>query len=233
VATSASGKGRYLGIMEWDDNDLVPIVAIPTPASSTVVNDWFWGGYAPVATVIPWTWLMTPLELRMDQPLNSVQITGKSSVVASSTNTGSQSTYGTFSATATLTTFSPDDAASFAQFLTTFYGNPLLRAPTFTFPLHPRLPEEKWRILGREIGDRFTLGRGLLQPSNIPIAVPAGLPSGARSLVIEGIQHSSSAMDGRVVTWTTSALVGNTAGAPGPWFYLDRSFTDQTDMMPF
>ena len=73
--TSASGKGARLGMGEWTDDDLIGNVTLPTPSSSLVVNDWFWGGGAPDAVVIPWTWLQMPLQMRADQPINTAAIT--------------------------------------------------------------------------------------------------------------------------------------------------------------
>lgn len=204
-----------MGIGEWGDDDLIVDVERPTPAAALVVNDWFWGGGPPDATVIPWTWLQMPIALRADQPINSAAITRVNQAAASSNNTTSQATYGVFAVAAQLDTISPDDAANFAQFLTTYYANPLLRAPTFTLSLVHRTDEERWKILGREIGDRFTLGPATVQdyPGHTTVLpVPAGLPAGARSLVIEGIHHTSSVTD-RVVEWTTAPLLGNTTSA--------------------
>jgi len=54
------------------------------------------------------------------------------------------------------------------------------------------------------------------------LPIPAGLPAGARSMVVEGIHHTSSVYD-RIVEWTTSPLLGPTPGTEGPWFRLDSS----------
>src|SRR6185369_1320842 len=78
-------------------------------------------GLAPAATVIPWTWLTMPLELRADQPINSAQITRTGGSTATSNNTTSQASYGVFAASASLDTASPDDAGNFASWLTTYY----------------------------------------------------------------------------------------------------------------
>jgi hypothetical protein len=233
--TSASSKGRILGMGEWGDDDLIVDVERPTPAAALVVNDWFWGGQAPDATIIPWTWLTTPLELRADQPINSASITRTDKFPAIVNAAASQATYGVFAVATTVDTLSTDDAANLAAFLTTYYANPMMRCPTVTLSLVHRNDEERWRILGREIGDRFTLGPGTVQdfPGHTTVLpVPAGLPLAAQSLVIEGISHDSSVLD-RVVTWTTAPLLGASPGVEGPWFRIDRSFIGGADAIPF
>ncbi len=233
--TTASGKGRVLGMGEWTDDDLIVDVERPTPAAALVVNDWFWGGGPPTPTTIPWTWLSPPFAMRPDQPINSAQITQVNQAAVTSTAPASQSTYGTFAAATQLDTILAADAANYAAFLTTYYANPLLRVPAFTFSLAARTDDERWRILGREIGDRFTLGPGVVQDypgHTVTLPVPAGLPAGARSMVIEGIEHTSS-VTGRVVVWTTAPLLGADPGTEGPWFRKDYSFLDGTDAVPF
>lgn len=237
VPTTATGKGRILGMGEWTDDDLVRDVEQPIPDGAPIVNDWFWFG-APDATIIPWTYLSMPLAMRQDQPINSATITGASNATATAVNTTSQAQYGTFGATATLNTVLAVDAANLAEFVTTYYANPPLRCPQWTFDLTgPQLlPDEvKWLILGREIGDRVTLGPATLTDpggTTIVVPVPAGLPAAARSLVIEGITHTSGPAH-RLVTWTTAPLLGTSPGAEGPWFRSDLSFTDGTDVLPY
>ena len=236
MPTTASGKGRILGMGPFTDDDMITDVDHPTPGSPLVVNDWFWTG-APDPTLIPWTWLSMPLSFRQDPPINSAQITGLSGVVAQANNAAAQIQYGVFSASSTLTTALAQDAANFAQFLVTYYGNPLLRCPTWTFDLTGRqflADENKWKVLGRELGDRVTLTSSTVTDgtTTITIPVPAGLPAAARSLTIEGVQHTSSPTT-RTVTWTTGPLLGPTPGAEGPWFRLDYSFLDGTDNLAF
>lgn len=238
MPTTASGKGRALGMGYWSTRSLRPDVTIPTPAASLVVNDWFWTG-APDATVIPWTWLSMPLSLRQDQPINSATITGLGGNIATASAAASQATFSNFPVSGTLSTALAVDAANFAQFLVTYYANPLTRCPTWTFELSGTqflADESKWRVLGRELGDRVTLGPStLVDPASgasVILPVPAGLPMGARSLVIEGIQHDSQPT-ARTVTWTTGALIGPTPGAEGPWFRLEYSFLGGTDALPF
>jgi hypothetical protein len=235
VATSASGKGAILGMGEWGDDDLITDVERPTPSAALVVNDWFWGGGAPDVTVIPWTWLQMPLAMRPDPPINSVSVTRNNSSASIANSPASQATYGVFAASASLDTISLDDAANFAAFLVAYYANPLMRCPIITMSLVPRTDEEKWRILGRELGDRFTLGPGTVQDypgHTVILPVPAGLPAGVRSLVIEGIHHSSSVTD-RIVEWTTAPLLGSAPGVEGPWFRLDYSALGGSDVMAF
>lgn len=193
------------------------------------------GAVIPATTVIPWTWLQVPLELRADQPINSAQITRVGQALANANNTTSQATYGVFAAGATLDTISPDDALSFGQWLVATYANPLLRAPTLTLSLVYRTDDERLLILSLEIGQRITLGPGTVQdfPGHTTvIPVPGGLPPGALSMVIEGIHHTSSVND-RVVEWTTAPLLGPTPGVEGPWFRLDSSVPGGTDVLAF
>lgn len=192
-------------------------------------------GLPPPVTVIPWTWLQTPLELRADQPINSATISRVNGASATANNTASQTTYGVFAAGASLDTISPDDASNFGLMLVAYYGNPLLRAPTITLSLVHRTDTERQTILAREIGDRITLGQGVVQdyPGHTTIVpIPVGLPVAVQSFVIEGIVHTSSVTD-RVVEWTTAPLIGTAPGAEGPWFRLDYSNLDGPDVMPF
>jgi hypothetical protein len=237
VITTASGKGARLGMGEWTDDDLITDVEHPTPSAALVVNDWFWGGGAPDATLIPWTWLSMPMAFRADQPINSAAITGGNTAIATATAAASVAAYGNFPVSGNLSSILPGDAASYAAMLIAYYANPLLRCPTWTLDLTQRTAdEEKWRILGREIGDRVTLTAStLIEPvtgKTTILPVPAALPPGVVSLVIEGISHDSSPF-GRVTTWTTSPLLGAAPGVEGPWFRTDTSRTDGTDVSPF
>lgn len=194
-------------------------------------------GTPPAVTVIPWIWLQAPLELRSDPPINSAQITRTRQPTSTVNNTTSQATYGVFAASTNLDTISPDDATSFATWLVAFYSKPLLRAPTLTLSLVNRTDDERWLILNLEIGQRIALGPGTVQDfpgHTVVVPLPAGLPPGALSFVIEGIHHASS-VDNRVVEWTTSPLIGATPGAEGPWFRLDTSLSSPTgtDVLAF
>jgi len=233
--TTASGNGHILG-MRWRPATLRPdVTQPPLPPGSAVVNDWFWGGQAPDATVIPWTWLGAPLELRADQPINQATVTRDGDFQKVVNAAASQATYGVFAVSATMATLSVDDALNLATFLTTYYANPLMRCPTVSISLVHRNDEERWRVLGREIGDRFTLGPGTVQDApghTTVLPVPAGLPIGAQSLVIEGIQTASSVTD-RVVEWTTAPLLGASPGVEGPWFRIDQSSFGSSDAIPF
>jgi hypothetical protein len=208
-----------------------------------IVNDWFWGGGAPDATIIPWTWLTVPLELRVDQPINAASITRTGFDTRTAVNAASKTTFGTFPASGSLDTASTDDAANYAAFLVAYYNNPKLRCPTITISLENRNTEDIWAVLGREIGDRITLGPGTVQDypgHTITLPVPDGLPAAVRSGVIEGIRHFSSAVSGRTTEWTTAPLLGATAGSQGPFFRLgsfpsdaEGSLLDGTDALAF
>lgn len=194
------------------------------------------GGLPPAVTVIPWTWFASDqLAIRVNQPINSMQVTGTSNILSVSNNATSQSAYGVFAASSTLDTDVVADAAVFATFITTFYANPVASAPTLTLDLVPRTDAERLLILGMEIGMRFTFGPGTGTDGmggTIPIPVPGGLPPAVLSMVIEGVAHSSS-VNVRTVTWNTTGLIGTTQGSAGPWFRLDSSTLDGTDIVPF
>lgn len=175
------------------------------------------------------------LQLRVDQPINSASVTRNGGQTYTDDATASQQTFGVYSASATVSSIVPDDPASFANFLTIYFANPLTYVPVFTLSLVPRTDAERVIILGLEIGTRITLGQGTVVDGtgNTQIlTVPGTLPAGAVSSVIEGIRHSSSATD-RIVQWTMSPLLGATPGTEGPWFRLDVSALDGNDVLPF
>ncbi len=62
---------------------------------------------------------------------------------------------------------------------------------------------------------------------------PTGWPDGVTELVIEGIEHTIGSDDARWVRWKTAPVIGSVAGTAGPWFRLDESRTDGTDLLPF
>jgi len=102
-----------------------------------------------------------------------------------------------------------------------YYTNVRQRMPQLTLNLVPRTDVECWRILAREIGDRISI-----------TGAPASWPDGVTELVIEGITHRIG-QDVRFVVWNTAPVIGTAAGAVGPWFRLDASRTDGTDVVPF
>lgn len=57
-------------------------------------------------------------------------------------------------------------------------------------------------------------------------------PRGATELIVEGITHQILG-DARVVTWSTSPIIGAAPGVAGPWFRLDSSRLGSTNAMPF
>lgn len=192
------------------------------------------GGLAPPVTLIPWTWLSPPWSLRTDQPINHAEVTTTAGLTSTADAAASQAAFGVFPAAGELATAIPADAAAFAAMLVAYYANPLVRSPGLPLDLVPRTPAERAVILGMEIGQRFTLAQSLIVDATGPILipVPVALPAGVLSLVIEGIGHASS-VTSRLVTWTTSPLIGAVVGAEGPWFRLDSSTWDGPDVVPF
>lgn len=216
-----------------------PRVGGPRPGGKRP-DVWVIGGLPPPVTIIPWTWLSAPIQFRPDQPINSVSVTRVNQAAvtvpaASAGTSASQATYGLFAAATTLDTISTDDATNLATFLTTYYANPLMRAPKLTLSLVYRTDAERQVILGVTIGSRITLGPGTVQDApghTIVLPVPSTLPPGVLSLVVEGIRTESSVTD-RITEWTTAPLLGASPGTEGTWFRIDTSVLGGTDVIPF
>lgn len=215
-----AGAGRALSEM------LRPGMHVPgsDTTAATVLNDYWWGtGVAapPAPVQIPICWLSMPVRLRMEPPVNRATVDRPEASTAYRTDRPSLDEYGSYPFEATLTTLTDADPANLAAWVLTYRSQPQMSAPSLTIDLLYRTDSERRLILGVTIGRRIQL-----------TGVPAEFPEGASSLIITGIQHTIG-VAARRVTWTTDPVPGAVPGVPGPWFYLDTSVLDGTDVVPF
>jgi hypothetical protein len=235
VTSTASGKGRRLGMGEWGDTDLVQDVGVTSwPPAAMIVNDWFWGGGPLDPVMIPWTWLGMPTAVRTNAPYNRMTVSYAGGTVVAQAPT---TTRGALQGETTLATDYGDDARALARWLVAYYATPLVRMPEVRLPLAPRVAWERWRILGVEIGTRVKLDVGaFVDPVTGAVTVlpvPASLPACLRSFVVEGISVEA-AIESCDVLWSTSPPLGTVANSAteGPWFMLDYSQLDSGTIMP-
>lgn len=220
---SASGKARFLlvGDSEFGDDDLVPAARATEAAESAVWRDYMWGGFPPASTQIPYTWLSRPARFRPDQPRNVATVTRAGGSAARAQNATSVASIGERPFVATVDSQVTDDPRVYAAWIVQYYTDVRRRMPQLLLNLVPRTDVECWRILSREIGDRISI-----------TGAPASWPDGVTELVIEGVNHRIG-QDVAFVVWNTAPVIGSAAGVPGPWFRLDASRTDGTDVVPF
>lgn len=188
------------------------------------INDYWWGtGIAePLPPVeIPLCWLSNPVRLRLNKPLNQATVSQAAGAVGYSINRASASAYTINPFSANLESAVAGDAQSLADFVTAYRAEPRVSSPTLVIDLLYRTESERRRILGVTAGRRIQL-----------TGTPDEFPEGAGSLVVAGV-HNAIGVSVRQVTWTTSPVIGVEPGTPGPWFYLDSSRPDSTDIVPF
>jgi hypothetical protein len=154
------------------------------------------GGRAAPPVLIPYEWILTPMQRRPTNVINSAAISQFDAATAYSTDPASIARYGVGPASATLTTAVDADAANLAAHLTTYYNAPRPRQPVLAFDLIDREDEECHLILSV----------GLAQRAQV-IHAPTTWPVGAANFLVEGIHHVMS-VDQRIVEWSTAALIG-------------------------
>lgn len=219
----STGKGRLIR-SGW-----LTMQALRTPTFQETINggpdgvgnDYFWGGYAPPPTEIPYTWLTPPARWRPDQPKNVAAVSRVSGATAYARDAASIDAVGERPFTASVDSSVVDDPVNYAESIVGTYAAPRQRMPLLRLNLLERTPTERWRILSREIGDGIRI-----------TGVPATWPDGVDRLVIEGVANDVAA-DIRYVTWNTAPLIGAAPGRAGPWFRTDESLTDGTDRLAF
>lgn len=211
----ATGKGQLLAATDLDPGDF------SDPGAAQVVNDWYWGGGPPPVTQIPYSWLVQPLKLRPDKPINIVDVSTASGVTVRSQSDAAVQEYGESPVTVQIATAVDADAANLGGHIVGSYAQPRMRCPQLTFDLLARTDMEIWTLLGRSYGDRIQI-----------TGTPPNWPAAATHLVIEGIQHTVG-LDTRQVVWNTSPVIGSAPGVAGPWFRTDVSRTDGTDKLAF
>lgn len=188
-------------------------------AGTELARDWYLGGLAPPDPIeIPWSWLAPILRFRQDKAVTYAAVTRTAGGTAvSSVDMDEQIDF-----TATLDTANNVDAPNLAHFMTVYYDEPRTRLAQLRFILNNRTVTEIWTLLGADIGDRILL-------TDLPAT---GWPAGADSVVIEGIFHSITSEE-RVVEWSTSPVIGETAGTVGPFFRVGVSLLDGSDLLPW
>lgn len=173
------------------------------------------------ATQIPYKWIATPVSRQPTLPINAPVVTQSNGAVGFSLNSTSITRYGYGSPQITLETDCTADPGNLAAFLTTYRGTPLPRQPVIRLNLYARSETECGIILGV----------GFAQWVQITGA-PSTWAPGAANFTVIGIHHIMG-VEQRIVEWSTSALLGSSPTAPGPWFKWDTSSWDGTDQRPF
>lgn len=186
-----------------------------------VAGDWFWGGGPPPPVWLPYSWISRPLRFRPHQPITAAEVSDTSGTTARSRNATSYAEYREYLATAVLDTAIQADPVSLAAYLTDNHTVQRMACPTLLFDLLPRADNERALLLGISEGMRIVI-----------TGVPATWPEGAHSLIVEGVHHVIG-LSKRTVAFTTSPVVGTTAGDPGPWLRADASTIGGTDTTPF
>lgn len=162
----------------------------------------------PVAAVVQRDWLLSPLPMRHQPPINASTVTqSPSGLVGRSTNTASRDEYGEYSDGGDLTieTICDADPRNLADWVTATNAVPRMRVPGLTLSLLHMTTADAQTILAREIGD-LVLVAGMADNT----------PEGATSLHVEGITHVIST-DQRAVRWNTSPVLGTVPGVPDAW----------------
>lgn len=178
------------------------------------------GGLAPPPTDIPLLWLSQPIAFRPDPPYNDAEVSGPTAT-ARARDRASVDEFGSNPFTASLSTVLPDDAANLASWTVDQRSTPRMRCPQLTINLLYRTDDEIRLLLGIRRNRRIRI-----------TGVPANWPEGADSLIVAGITHELGVAV-RLMHITTRAIVGTTAGVPGPWFRLGSSALGGSDLVPF
>lgn len=219
MTTSSSGVGRlkapYLAVVPWA-RVMGPVGADET--AMTLAADVYFGGWPPPSVEIPWSWLRAPIRIRQDSPYTvaEVSVTNGGTARVEQPDRTRDWRFG-----ATLDTVADVDALNLADWVIDTYDISRPRLRDLTLRLNGRTDLEIQRILSVVQGSRITIAD-----------LPAGYPTGAAELVVEGIRHQMDAAV-RDVVWTAVPLVGEDLGEAGPWFRLDESLIGGTDVVPF
>lgn len=227
LASMVGGWETLLRLPDWTTDDLT---------YQAVATDWFFGGFPPPVTEIPYAWITGPGRFRADLLFNLALVTRGTGATARARDNASAAEYGESEFTATLSTSTAQDPPNLAAHMVGNYapqpsGVPRQRCPQLTINLLQVYdlagPTGVWRVLGRRIGDRISI-------SGTPTTPATAWPQGTTAQVIEGIKHAI-AVDTRTVTWSMAPVIGTTPGTPGPWFRADVSTAGPaaTDKLPF
>jgi hypothetical protein len=179
------------------------------------------GGLAAAPMQIPLCWLSQPVRLRLERPANAARIAQNEGSTGRASDTDSIAEYGVYLATATLYSLDGGDAESLASMKVTYGANPRMTSPELVIDLLYRTDDEKRQLLRVQRHQRIQL-----------TGTPPEFPIGASSLIVAGITHEVG-ISARRLKFTTSPVAGSTPGVPGPWFRLDVSSLNGTDVVPF
>jgi hypothetical protein len=223
VATS-QGLGRrkppLLQLAPW--RALLGFGPLAQETGRTIAEALYHGGYPPPVVEIPFSWLQGPIRIRQDNPLQVAEVAQSGGATARAKDAALQPNDQVWKFTESIDSVVPTDPANFAQWVVDYYQEPRPRGRALTLkPLNTRTEAEIYRIMSVRQGTRIRL-----------TGTPAGFPTGAAELVVEGIGHRIA--DARYLVWETTPIIGNTVGESGPWFYLDESrLSSSTELVPF
>ncbi|MFG3418749.1 hypothetical protein [Micromonospora sp. NPDC048063] len=156
-----------------------------------------------VTLQIPYAWLQRGLRFREDTPINDVVASQAGGGQTRRTDAASVQRYGSGGDPVTLDTAIDADPGNYASWTVQAYKSPRLRCPQLHLDLLPRTPAERAQLLALDIGDRIEITGG-----------PATIPTAARHLIIEGLAPDEIGVASRSITFTTSPLLGPSAGTP-------------------
>lgn len=222
--SSVRGYGRFLGML-GDTSDLIGFASIFPPSTvSELLQDWAFQPGPPAPVEIPYGWLHDLLRYRQEKPLTSAAVTRDGASTARERDPVAISEYGDNPFTAALHTACTADAPNLAKHVIDFYAQagqiPRSRMSSMTIQLAGRPQAELHRILSIRQGQRIHIS-----------GAPTTWPAGMTEQIVEGIARSYS--DGALITFLTSPVIGSTPGVAGPWFRVDVSAADGTDLIPF
>ncbi len=219
MTTSSAGIGRlkppHFALIPWTR------LAGPGPfgdeTAMLLAHDVYYGDQPPTPVEIPFSWLRAPIRVRQDNPFTLAEVSA-AGTLARATNPAARE----WRFSASLDTASPSDAECLAQWTVDNYDLSRPRLRDLTLRLNTRTETELHRIMSVTQGSRITL-----------TDLPAGYPTGAGELVIEGISHRMDAAV-RDVIWSTAPVIGAELGESGPWFRLnDTVLGDVDELLPF
>lgn len=220
--SSVRGYGRFLGMI-GSTSHLAGLASIFPPSTvPDILQDWAFQPGPPAPVEIPYAWLNDVLRHRPDKPLTSATVSQSGARTARERSAAAMAEYGDNPFTAELHTACASDAPNLAKHVIEFYAQagqiPRARMSAMTIQLAGRTQAEIHRILSVKQGRRIHIS-----------GAPATWPAGMTEQIVEGISRSYS--EGALITFLTSPVIG--PGEAGPWFRLDVSAVDGTDIIPF
>jgi hypothetical protein len=198
-------------------------------AAAAIVDDLYWDG-PPTPTTIDYSWLIQPVQWRLDPPVNDVSVADGDNNAARVTSPASVAAFGTKppATPVTLATATPADADALAEHTVFYYAVAppgalqRQRCPQIAIDVLALTPDEQALVLSIDEGSRIVIAN-----------TPGTWPTGASTLVIEG-KVQDIGVSRRRITFNTSPVIGTGPGAPGPYFRWGASVWETTtDLIPF